>query len=429
MWDWTLSGHRPLRSGRRRSAVLRVTASLATASLASALWLAGAEAQPVTTEPRTSVGGVPLPLRVTLAALDDRALRDPAAAGLAGAGVPSVLSAPPPGFAPLIEVDSTFWAELAASLRLPPAALRADVDVTMGVVALRHSVAGVAGVAGTPGTAAPSWVALDEARAGLLARYVRLASRGSLDAEPTILEVMREMRRSRERVILDVAGYELEPRRWDQRLIWAELEQATAREVRPVDLDAALGVAGAVPAFFTAGATIEGAGCRTLTVPGLDGDEARRLTFHLVDGRSLQFVYVGLVDGSVGGTGLLVDVSSLVANPSTLATSLPGFEVPDHLGVLMSRIAATGGVPVADGDNERLADLSELWIPAGVGTVASAVPATPPSLPTPARVFNNAAGGLVAGAQGVAPTLTLAMLGSIALAVVLGAASRRRALH
>ena len=373
-------------------------AQVAALSLVASMLLAAsiADAQ---TPARTVVAAADYPEGVRFIEADERAFLDPTGAGVAEPGEPLRLDVAPVGFVPRLEVRSGLWGRIAAGLALPAVEAIADYDTQTATVRLRH----------LDGTA--SWWALDEARASLLTRYARIGRGGRTGTEPTTLQVLREMRRWRESVVIDVEGFEIGPRRWDQRLLWAEFERAIALEVTPADLEAA-------------SATVATVAPVARPFAGEAPPEGIRVTFRLLDGRALPFVY--LPEAS-----LLVDVTRVEAEAAR-AASLPAFEVSPSVAITLERIVATEGVPLADGANERLADggdgvaaLEPRASSVAVRPVAAA-PVAPPA-PRAVRSFNEAVAVVVSNVEGEASMFVVMLLAVAAASAAAGAAVGRRA--
>ncbi|MEZ4502598.1 MAG: hypothetical protein R3C39_08230 [Dehalococcoidia bacterium] len=357
---------------------------------------------------RTTVSAAGYPEGVRFIEADERAFLDPVGAGVSDAGEPTRLDVPPSGFVPRIEVRSALWARLAEDGGLPAVEDVADYDNQTTLARLRH-------IDGTT-----SWWAIDEARASMLTRYARIGRGGRVGSEPTTLQVLREMRRWRESVVIDVEGFEIEPRRWDQRLLWNEFEQAIAVDATPADV-LPPGPQAMSAAFFVTSSDEEPT---VLDVPLSDlvGEDGTRVTFRLLDGRALPFVYLP-------GPSLLVDVTRLETDADARALTLPAFEVSPSVAVTVERIVATEGAPLADGANERLAEGVEELAPVVSPASAVAAPAPTAVAPAPApravRSFNEAVRIVVTTVDSEASTFAGLLLALVASAVLGGAVARR----
>jgi len=335
--------------------------------VASAAWIGaeGVQAQAgpsaVSDATTSTITGPDLPLPIALALQDELQFLDPPpideAADPATAGRASIelLRMPPTAFDPLYTVTSQLWPDSGLTVGL--------VDLDM--VALYDPALGVARVEGPSGAA---WLRLEPLRMSILERYIVLGRKGVLEAEPTVLEVLFESRRNRMGGSIIIDGHEIGPGRWDARLLWTEVAQAEAIDVRPFHFAShpsypstrAVSEAGGVePVVFGAVDPALGYGRLDPAASPAPGDTV--LSFRLRSGQEITFFYVA-------ATGMLIDVTALERDPQARFESLPAFEMTSEFRTLVNRLVATGGVAIED-SGLRLGDVFETtggpWPPPG----------------------------------------------------------------
>lgn len=390
---------------RLRLAAVVLIAAAAVVALANGVSAAAA------TGPRTVIAGAGLQHPVTLTPQDEVALYEPEVSyGVELAG-PQILVAPPAGFAAGHVIDSQYWAWFAQRNGLPPLADEAMYDATLGV----------ARVFSGPDS---WWLRLDARRSELLGRYIALGAKGALSDEPTMMQVLRELRRSLVPIVIEVGGYPITPERWDARLIWAEIEQMSARSVVPEDFAASADFpAGATKRLLFATDRWEDDDVLHFNPLSMPAGDSVRIAFRFDDGREVAFHFLA-------DSGYLVDLSRYEHGWSSAEPSVEGFESLPSFGVLIARIVATGGVPLADGADAsvRLADPEWTFGAPDGGAMRS--PSQPlqigprARLATPVAVEHPAAQTTTHYGTAAA-FLLLGLLATVALAAVGGVAAAR----
>ena len=162
-----------------------------------------------------------------------------------------------------------------------------------------------------------------------------------------MMQVLHELRRTHVHMVIDVAEFEIMPRRWDARLICVAVHEMTPRESVPADCSDNADVpssavrSAAKQTVFAAGGGPDDDTlyCDPLAAPA-DGNV--RIAFRFSDGREIAFHYIA-------STGYLVDLSRYEHGSADPAATMHGFATPPSFGVLVARIVATGASRSATG--------------------------------------------------------------------------------